>query len=65
MIMLTNLTKIGLRFLIMIKFNHIQILNTVPKKLYVKFYHYISICFKVKHTIMLPKKVWLNILFGA
>ena len=56
MIMLANSTKIVLHFLIMIKFNHIQILNTAPKKFYVKFYQYISICFKVKRTIMLPKK---------
>ena len=36
-IMLTNWTKIVLHFLMMIKFNHVQILNTAPKKLYVKF----------------------------
>ena len=42
MIMFTSSTKIVLHFLILIKFNNIQILNTVPKKLYVKFYQYIK-----------------------
>ena len=40
--MFTSSTKIVLHFLILIKFNNIQILNTVPKKLYVKFYQYIK-----------------------
>ena len=68
--MLTNWTKIVLHFLMMIKFNHVQILNTAPKKLYVKFTSLlvfvlklnIQLCFLkeslVKHTF------WCMNLYG-